>query len=100
MCEAIEASGFQITCVLSGCANGVDRLGERWAEEHHVPVRRYPAKWEMFGKAAGAIRNSEMLEDSEQAICIWDGKSPGTRDLIGKAKRKPLRLYVHVVGDF
>jgi SLOG family YspA-like protein len=100
VCEAIKASGFQITCVLSGCANGVDRLGESWANDHGIPVRRYPAKWETLGKEAGVIRNSEMVEDGEQAICIWDGRSPGTRDLIQKAKHKPMRVYVHKVGDF
>ena len=32
--EAIAASGFDITTVLSGGAKGVDRLGEEWATEH------------------------------------------------------------------
>lgn len=32
----IENSGFNITEVVSGNANGVDKLGEQWAVEHGI----------------------------------------------------------------
>lgn len=32
--KAAKDCGWEITEVVSGTANGVDRLGERWAREH------------------------------------------------------------------
>ena len=34
---------FPITTVISGTADGADRLGEKWAESRGIPVERYPA---------------------------------------------------------
>lgn len=60
--QAIRASGLGITLVVSGGAPGVDRLGERWAFEHEIPIERFPADWNAYGRAAGAIRNEQMAE--------------------------------------
>jgi hypothetical protein len=95
---AVEASGFTITEVISGAARGIDQLGERWAEAHGVPVRRFPANWEEHGRAAGPIRNREMIAVADTLIAIWNG-SPGTEDVIRQARRAGLRIYVSRVGD-
>ena len=47
---AIHLSHFEITEVVSGCARGADKMGERWAEEHGIPVKRFPADWNKYGK--------------------------------------------------
>lgn len=75
--RAIRESGFQITEVVSGTARGVDRLGERWAAEHGIPVAPFPADWKI-GKNAGILRNAQMAEYAEAAIIIWDGSSNGS----------------------
>ena len=36
--------------VISGGAPGVDRIGESWAKEHHISVKRFPANWDKYGK--------------------------------------------------
>lgn len=41
--EAIDRSGFSVAEVVSGTARGVDQLGEDWADEHGIPVKRFPA---------------------------------------------------------
>lgn len=95
--EAIQASGFTISEVVSGGARGVDRLGEDWAEENKVPVKRFLAKWAEYGKAAGPIRNRHMADYAEALIAIWDGESKGTLNMITQAKCRGLHVYVHVV---
>lgn len=90
--KAIEESGIEVTEVVSGCARGVDQLGERWAEENDVPVKRFPADWKRYGRVAGMKRNSEMVAYAEAMIPVWDGKSRGTADTIKKARRKGLVL--------
>lgn len=95
---AIEASGFAITQVVSGCARGVDSLGEQWAHQHELLVARFPAEWGRYGKSAGPIRNSAMVQHSDALIAVWDGRSAGTKDMIGRANKRGLRVFVYHVG--
>lgn len=82
LCDGIklidETLGLKVIEVVSGTAPGVDRHGERWASEHEIPVRRFPADWEKDKKAAGHIRNRKMAEYATAAVLQWDGISPGT----------------------
>lgn len=84
---AIFQSDFSILEVVSGCARGVDKLGEQWAELNDIPVRQFPADWGRFGRAAGHYRNSEMASYADAAIILWDGESRGTLDMIDKMRR-------------
>ena len=80
--------------ILSGGCRGADCLGERLAAERGWEIRRYPPEWEKYGKAAGPIRNKKMVDDCHFAICFWNGKSRGTKNLIRYAemKQKPVFL--------
>jgi hypothetical protein len=91
---AIAQSGFVIREVISGGARGVDTLGEAWARTHHIPVRRFPADWQRYGKSAGFRRNEAMVHVADALIAIWDGSSPGTGHMIATARRRRLRLFV------
>lgn len=46
--------------IISGTARGADTLGEQYAEEQHLSIRRFPADWDTYGKNAGPIRNAQM----------------------------------------
>jgi hypothetical protein len=96
---AVEASGFEVTTVISGAAKGIDRLGERWAEKRSVPVERFPADWDAYGKPAGHIRNREMVEVAEALVAVWDGVSTGTEDCIAQARQRGLKVFVFRVGE-
>lgn len=95
---AIKACGFQITRVLSGCANGVDRLGENWAAANYISLDLFPADWERLGRRAGPVRNQKMAENADALIAVMvRAGSSGTKDMIRRAKRAGLRVYVHLV---
>lgn len=96
--EAISKCPWEITEVISGRARGVDRMGERWANEHGIPIDPHPAKWTKYGKAAGGIRNAEMADVADATIAIWDGKSSGTRNMIELSKQHELGLIIHTVN--
>src|SRR5690606_39915459 len=68
--QAIER-GWKITEVVSGAARGIDRLGEAWAKFHGIPVKRFPANWDKYGRKTGAIRNKEMVRYADAAIIVW-----------------------------
>ncbi len=94
---AINHSGFRITEVVSGCARGVDQLGEAWARSQHIPVKQFPANWDQHGKRAGYLRNEQMSRYADALVAIWDGISSGTKHMIDSARERGLKVYVHLM---
>ena len=99
LCDFVDACLADIKhryeiCIVSGCCAGTDTLGERYAAEHGYAVERHPADWGRHGRAAGPIRNREMVECSDYVIAFWDGVSRGTQSLITAAEElgKPVRV--------
>ncbi len=80
--------------ILSGTSSGSDSLGERYANERGYTLYRYPANWKQYGKAAGPIRNRQMVEDADAAIVFWDGQSRGTKNLIEQANKQGLIVRI------
>lgn len=95
MYEQLDNCPWNITEVVSGTAKGADQRGERWAGHKNIPVTKFPAKWDEYGKGAGYVRNLEMAEYADALIAFWDGESRGTNHMIEIAV--DLGLYVKVV---
>jgi hypothetical protein len=97
--EAVHGSGWlgRITEVVSGCARGVDDAGMRWAAYMGFPVKRFPADWRKHDRAAGPVRNRQMAEYADALIAIWNGESPGTRNMIEEMRARGKPVYVHRV---
>ncbi len=74
--------------VISGNARGADRLGERWAMLRGKQIEMFLPDWKKFGKAAGVLRNSDMVSECDEGIAFWDGTSKGTLDTIKKMKKE------------
>jgi len=68
--------------IISGGALGVDSWAEHIAKEFGFQTRTYPADWDKHGKAAGYLRNEEMVKAADIVIAFWDGKSKGTKHSI------------------
>jgi hypothetical protein len=85
-----------ITLVVSGRARGPDLLGEAWADANGIGVARFPAKWDLHGKAAGPIRNQEMGDFCDGGIVMWDGKSSGSKHMaeVLRKQKKPFILDI------
>lgn len=102
--KRLNATGTDISAhveLASGKAAGADKFGEAWAVSRKVAVRDFPAKWQTLGRRAGPIRNQEMADWAGSAsgkpgllIAIWDYISPGTKDMINKAKLAGLDVVV------
>lgn len=80
--------------IVSGTANGADKLGEKYAKEKGCPVKHFPADWDKYGKSAGYKRNEEMAKYADALIAFWNGKSKGTKHMIDLAKRYELKVKV------
>lgn len=92
--DTIKNSGYTITEVVSGCAVGVDRLGEQWARANNIPIKEMPADWIRFGNSAGPQRNRAMAEYADAAIIIWDGQSRGSRNMIENMIRRKKPYHI------
>lgn len=86
--------------IISGCARGADTLGEQFAKEYGLEVKKFPADWDGLGKRAGYVRNAEMAKYSVEdyndgmLIAFWDGKSKGTKHMIDLANKHGLEVHV------
>ena len=87
---------FSEVQIVSGCCRGADALGEQYATVHGIPIKRFPADWLAYGKAAGPIRNREMAEYAAECDgmldAFWDGKSRGTASMIRLAEKYRLQI--------
>ena len=86
------------TAIICGEARGADKLGRRYAEENGIEVLSYPAEWSRYGRAAGNIRNAEMLKVADALVAFWDGRSSGTKHMIEITREKniPYRVVMYL----
>lgn len=93
--DAVLASKFKITEIVSGHAQGIDQAGEFYAQTYKIPCKIFYPEWNKHGRSAGVIRNLEMTKYADALIVIWDGKSHGTKNMIDTANRLGLPVYEH-----
>ena len=79
--------------IVSGTAKGADKLGERYAEEHGYPIKRFIPDWSM-GRAAGYVRNVDMGQYSDALVVFWNGKSKGSEHMIQVAENEKLLMRI------
>ena len=91
------ALGF-VSEVISGCAPGVATIGEAWATDHGIYIRRFPADWDKHGKSAGPIRNREMAANADALILVWDGTSHGSANMKRQALERGLVVRERVLA--
>lgn len=93
-----------IECI-SGGQRGADKLGEIFAITNGYKRAQFVADWDKFNRSAGPIRNTDMAKYaaapefiSEGNLCgliaFWDGESPGTADMIGKADKYSIKKKI------
>jgi hypothetical protein len=77
--------------VVEGEARGADTIARICAEQRGLEVRKYPAQWKVYGKAAGPLRNQQMLNAEHPDIVVAFtynlATSKGTRDMVERARK-------------
>ena len=76
------------TVVIHGGARGADTIAGEVATQMGMTVEQYPADWAQYGRAAGPVRNRQML-NSQIDLVVWFHRdiasSRGTRNMIAQA---------------
>ena len=93
--DALDAEE-RIRYVIEGEATGADTLAREWADLRWVPVLKFPADWNKHGKAAGPIRNKQMLDEGRPDLVVAFPGGRGTANMIEQAERAgvPVRRIV------
>lgn len=90
----VNLGKIDITEVVSGKAKGADSLGEKYASLNNIPVKEFPANWDLYGKKAGILRNQEMGNYADILIAFWDGNSRGTKHMIDYMKSLKKQVFI------
>ena len=87
--------------VVHGACRGADMIADEEARALGFDVRPFPAKWKLYGKAAGPVRNQQMLDEGQPEIVVYFhddlATSAGTADMVKRAQQA--RVLV-VAGQF
>lgn len=85
----------QGTIFIHGAARGADQIAARVADGLGYETRAFPADWRGKGRAAGIIRNLEMLDQGpSKVIAFWDGVSTGTGHTVSEARKRGIPVEV------
>ena len=92
----LKDSGY--TIVIEGEAHGADTIARNLAEEMNLEVLRFPANWKKFHKAAGSIRNTQMLDEGKPDLIFAFHNnienSKGTKNMISQAKKRDINIIL------
>lgn len=88
-----ELDKLEPTLIVHGGASGADFLAKFYAQERGIPCRVFEALWEKHGRAAGPLRNEQMLSSYPDALVLAFPGGSGTRDCV----RQALDGGMHVV---
>lgn len=91
--DQIDAERGGIRCVIDGASDdvtgpyvGADYWGHQWALARNRPTVRCSADWKRFGRAAGPIRNKEMLNQQKPDLVVAFPGGNGTRHMAEVAR--------------
>lgn len=79
------------TFIIAGDAIGVDTIAIDWAVVNWVPFLEFKADWNKYGRAAGPIRNQQMLDEGKPDLVLAFPGGRGTQDMIDKALKAGIR---------
>ena len=88
--------------VVHGAARGADSLAARWVKAmqdagyENVYEEPFPADWKRYGKAAGPIRNKQMLTEARPDLVLAFPGGRGTADMVRQARQAGVEVQYGV----
>lgn len=95
LAKIMEEYKADIELIISGGADGADKLGAKWARKNGIPTQIFNPDHKKY-KHAYHHRNRLIVEAADLTIAFWDGRSTGTAYTVTYAKK--LGKQVRVVN--
>jgi hypothetical protein len=83
---------WDIREIVHGDARGADTLAGDYARSNGIIEKRYPADWRAYGRRAGYVRNTEMLNEGPDLVVAFPG-GKGTAMMVDIAKKANIGVY-------
>lgn len=94
MLDLIKFYQGNIKFVKVGDAKGIDKNVRDSCNFFNIPYEVLVAEWDKYGKAAGYMRNNDIVEDVKLLIAIPSIDSKGTINAIEIALKKNIEVHV------
>jgi len=98
------------TEIIQGCANGADKILANIAKSIGIKLisskdnddiinnSGFPADWKKYGRAAGPIRNKQMLDEGKPDLVLAFHtdieKSRGTKNMVEQSKKRGIKVVL------
>lgn len=85
------------TIIVEGGCEGADLLARKVALEIGLEVVEFPAAWKKYGKSAGPIRNTKMLNTKPSLVIAFHNdikNSRGTKNTVTEARKRGIKVEV------
>lgn len=76
----------KFTVLVNGAAKGADRHALQWALSKRLQIESYRPDWKKLGRAAGPIRNQQMIDIGKPDLVVAFPGGGGTADMMRRAK--------------
>lgn len=85
-----------VTIIHGACPTGADRWADEFAIVHWTNIQTFSPDWDLHGKAAGPLRNQEMVDylierQGPHLVVAFPG-GKGTADCVKRAKRAKIEV--------
>ncbi len=84
-----------ISMIAHGGASGADTMAGIWAKYNGIPTKEYKVtqdEWLKLGRAAGPIRNAQMLKEFGPDVVVAFPGGRGTGDMVQRAKAHGVKV--------
>jgi hypothetical protein len=78
--------------LIHGAARGADQMAGNWATVNSCPMQVFPADWDKHGRAAGILRNIQMLEEGKPDLVFAFPGGRGTAHMKKIAREKGVEV--------
>ena len=83
-----------VTIIISGCARGADTSASNGRRPEELRSRGFLSDWNTRGRAAGPIRNQQMLDEGKPDLVVAFPGGRGTADMVRRTRAAGVELIL------
>ena len=80
------------TVIIHGDYSGADDFAKQWAKLRGVTEAPFPPDWKKHGRAAGPIRNQQMIDEGAPDLVVAFPGQVGTADMVRRAHSAGIKV--------